>query len=144
MSLLLAIRIVNIYQSNLVETILSRSKLLFFFFSLLKIKENNCSFIIQEIFFNSFKDIFNKVLDIIKKCTNNNQQQPSTCFLITFVIVQLIFSFFHLPQYTYTQICMYVCVCIYTRMRHSYIRDVYLFVCFVYVCTRGVDTSSEK
>ncbi len=32
---------------------------------------------------------------------------------------------------------------IYIYVRHSHIRDVYLSVCFIYVCTRGVDTSSE-
>jgi hypothetical protein len=35
------------------------------------------------------------------------------------------------------------CRSTYIHMRHSHIRDVYLFVCLVYVCTRGVDTSSE-
>ncbi len=66
---------------------------------------------------------------------SNNQQQPSTCFLIAFVIVQLIFSFFHLPQYTYIythihtyiyaalayQRCLSICVpriCVHKGCRH--------------------------
>ena len=66
---------------------------------------------------------------MIKKCASNNQQQPSTYVLIAFVICLAHFLLFPLAT-VYMYVYMYV--------RHSHIRDVYL-----YVCTRGVDTSSE-